>query len=78
MDIKWQYRDSHWAIGNIMSNKKGMNIDAVLGVGKERQKVTGEQTPLVMSGSDGKIAVGRSIPIYRLVLLVYKESWLYD
>ena len=62
MDIKWQYRDSHWAIGNIISNKKGMNIDAVLGVGKERQKVTGEQTLLVMSGSDGKIAVGRSIP----------------
>lgn len=62
MDIKWQYRDSHWAIGNIISNKKGMNIDAVLGAEKERQKVTGEQTLLVMSGSDGKIAVGRSIP----------------
>lgn len=62
MDIKWQYSDSHWAIGNIISNKKGMNIDAVLGAEKERQKVTGEQTLLVMSGSEGRIAVGRSIP----------------
>ena len=39
-----------------------MNIDALLGAEKERQKVTGEQTLLVMSGSEGRIAVGRSIP----------------
>ncbi|MFZ3064681.1 MAG: secretin N-terminal domain-containing protein [Nitrospirota bacterium] len=62
MDVKWQYRGGHWAIGNIMSNKKGMNIDTLLGAEKERQKVTGEQTLLVMSGSEGRIAVGRSIP----------------
>ncbi len=60
--VGWQYRGGHWAIGNIMSNKKGMNIDALLGAEKERQKVTGEQTLLVMSGSEGRIAVGRSIP----------------
>lgn len=60
--VDWQYRGGHWAIGNIMSNKKGMNIDALLGAEKERQKVTGEQTLLVMSGSEGRIAVGRSIP----------------
>ena len=62
MDVKWHYRGGHWAIGNIMSNKKGMNIDTLLGAEKERQGTSGEQTLLVMSGSDGKIAVGRSIP----------------
>ncbi len=62
MDVRWQYRGGYWAIGNIMTNKKGMNIDALLGAEKERQKITGEQTLLVMSGSEGKIAVGRSIP----------------
>lgn len=60
--VDWQYRGGHWAIGNIASNKNGMNIDALLGAEKERQKVTGEQTLLVMSGSEGRIAVGRSIP----------------
>jgi type II secretory pathway component GspD/PulD (secretin) len=59
--IGWQYQGGQWAIGNIMSNKKGMNIDALLGAEKERQKVTGEQTLLVMSGSEGRIAVGKSI-----------------
>ena len=52
--VGWQYRGGHWAIGNIMSNKKGMNIDALLGAEKERQKVTGEQTLLVMSGKRGQ------------------------
>jgi len=59
--IGWQYQGGQWAVGNIMSNKKGMNIDALLGAEKERQKVTGEQTLLVMSGSEGRIAVGKSI-----------------
>ncbi|MBI5042953.1 MAG: hypothetical protein HZC10_03805, partial [Nitrospirae bacterium] len=60
--IGWQYRGGQWAIGNIMTNKKGVNIDALLGAEKERHRTSGEQTLLVMSGSEGRIAVGRSIP----------------
>ena len=36
--VGWQYRGGHWAIGNIMSNKKGMNIDALLGAEKRGKK----------------------------------------
>ncbi|MBI5025566.1 MAG: hypothetical protein HZC12_02325 [Nitrospirae bacterium] len=62
LTINWQYRDSHWAVGNIAGDKKGINIDALISAEKGRQQISGEQSLLIMSGSEGRIAVGRSIP----------------
>lgn len=60
--VNWQYRDSHWAVGNVINDKKGLNINALIRAEKGRHQFIGEQTLLIMSGSEGRIAVGRSIP----------------
>lgn len=62
LSVNWQYRGGNWAVGNVLRPGKGLSIDALIGAEKGREKIGGEQTLLVMSGSEGKIYVGRSIP----------------
>lgn len=62
LSVNWQYRGNNWSVGNVLRPGKGLSIDAIIGAEKGREKIGGEQTLLVMSGSEGKIYVGRSIP----------------
>ncbi len=62
LSVNWQYRGGNWAVGNVLRPGKGLSIDALIGAEKGREKIGGEQTLLVMSGSEGKIGAGRSIP----------------
>lgn len=62
LSVHWQYKGSNWAVGNVLRPEKGLSIDALIGAEKGREKIGGEQTLLVMSGSEGKIYVGKSIP----------------
>jgi type II secretory pathway component GspD/PulD (secretin) len=62
LSVNWQYRGGNWAVGNVLRPGKGLSIDAIISAEKGKEKIGGEQTLLVMSGSEGKIHVGRSIP----------------
>ncbi|MBI5559877.1 MAG: hypothetical protein HY883_01205 [Deltaproteobacteria bacterium] len=64
IDIKWNYKGSHWLVGNFVKTQSpgGVNVEAKAEVKEEKIKRRGEQSLLVLSGKEGSISAGTSIP----------------
>ena len=61
LSVRWQYRDSHWSVGNFAGGGSGLNINAILSARMGKRNIIGEQSLLLMSGYNGTISTGRSI-----------------
>ena len=64
VEIKWSYKDNHWLIGNFIRPEStgGVNVQAGVEIKEEKITKRGWQNLLVMSGKEGSISAGVSIP----------------
>lgn len=74
--VDWKYSDKYYIIGNLIGapGEKGLFLKGVLGSGYSGSVRVVNQTLLIMSGSEGRFVVGRSVPTSERLLIYFRKS----